>query len=203
MNCTQYTIGNFFAEHGVVKMHDGKEIKSTKELYEAVNWQFDWLLTMIEDAWIGCIHYKYNEYTDMFQMTYHQVDELDPYWIKNVNFSLLEPNSADWEEYKKQRIERGYDDTEVWNLDSTIIQFALPRIKTLKEIKHGWPGALSSPEEWDKILDKIILAFETYIKTDGWCTTECRSDTEEEKRNCRIFNEGWNLFKEWFFNLSD
>lgn len=47
--------------------------------------------------------------------------KVDPYGIKNVNFSLISKDDNRFEAYKKQRLERGFDDSEMWSLDCTKI----------------------------------------------------------------------------------
>ena len=89
--------------------------------------------------------------------------QTDPYLMKNLNFSLLNnPEDERWEKYKQQRIERGFDDSETWSLDATIIKFVLPRLKRFKEIPFGYPSCLNSQEEWDKILQTMIDWMENY-----------------------------------------
>lgn len=58
--------------------------------------------------------------------------------------------------WKKQRKKRGFDDTELWNLDVTIAQFILPRMKAfVKDKKKN----ISYGKRYFKELDKIIAAF--------------------------------------------
>jgi hypothetical protein len=64
--------------------------------------------------------------------------------------------------YQQQRIERGFDDTEVFSLDYTIIQFALPRIKRLLEIERNKCISNFSEGEYFKDLEQIISDLETY-----------------------------------------
>ncbi len=90
-----------------------------------------------------------------------------------------------------QRRRRGFDDSELWSLDDTILQFILPRLKRFRAKERvGWPGpqaifnidydkyeALSdeeqddlsdrSLEEWDRILDKMIRAIELQVEDGG------------------------------------
>lgn len=65
-----------------------------------------------------------------------------------------------------QYIKRGFPDHKLWSLDVTIAEFVAPRLKRLKEIKHGHPilelkdntyclGCFSCPEYWDKHKDFI------------------------------------------------
>ncbi len=66
--------------------------------------------------------------------------------------------------YQQQRIERGFDDTEVFSLDYTIIQFALPRIKRLLEIERNKCKNIPDFIEGDyfKDLEQIVSDLETY-----------------------------------------
>lgn len=163
----------------------------------------------IEDAFIGNVHYKYNELKDKFVIDSVDTEELDPYGIKNVNFSLTTPSDDRWELYKKQRLENGFDESECWSLDWTIIKFMLPRIKLLKDIVFGYPARLNSEEEWIQILNKIIDALELVIETDYDCVEYYphiyRTDEERKiaKDKYDRFKEGWNLLHEWFFSLGD
>ena len=62
----------------------------------------------------------------------------DPYGVENINFSLdLKEDDERKEIFKKQRLERGFDETELWNLDTTILKFILPRLKAFKENTFG------------------------------------------------------------------
>lgn len=54
--------------------------------------------------------------------------------VPNVCFSLTNKNDPREEEFKKQRIEKGFDDSETWSLDSTICKFIIPRLERYIEI---------------------------------------------------------------------
>lgn len=58
---------------------------------------------------------------------------------------------------------------DIWNLDVSIAEFILPRLKLFKKKIISYPGygEMDTPEKWDKALDKMILAFE-YILDDDW-----------------------------------
>lgn len=142
-------------------------------------------------------------------------DKKDPYGIENVNFSLVEPDDYRWEEYKQQRLEIGFDNSEIWNLDTTISKFILPRLKAFKEISCGIPGKLVyefkkkgyssekanqlADKEWDKILDKIIWAFENYNEEPYLGAQDFNKIYKEYNDK---LNEGLKLFAEWFRSLS-
>ena len=56
--------------------------------------------------------------------------------VPNVCFSLTNKNDPREEEFKKQRIEKGFDDSETWSLDSTICKFIIPRLERYIEITN-------------------------------------------------------------------
>jgi hypothetical protein len=68
-------------------------------------------------------------------------------------------------QFKKQLQKRGFDDTELWNLDTTIISFTLPRLKEFRKNIIGYPSQISE-KKWKRILDNIIWSFEQYMKDD-------------------------------------
>jgi hypothetical protein len=118
---------------------------------------------------------------------------MDPKYsgIPNISFSLTDKGDKREEVYSKQRIERGFDDSETWSLDTTIAYFILPRLKRFREIKAGHPASITMLE-WDSILEKIELGFELTIKDCNGIITE-----DEVKQ----MNEGLDLFRQWFFDL--
>lgn len=111
--------------------------------------------------------------------------------IPNVCFSIAEENDKICAEQRKTR---GFDDSELWNLDSTFIAFALPRLKAFKESHAGWPADLSGMEEWDKKLQSMIDWMELY-KEDA--LLEC--ETEEERKSIeKKMDEGKKAFFDFF-----
>ena len=69
------------------------------------------------------------------------------------------------EVWARQREERGFDDTELWNLDVTICKFILPRLKAFAANIQGVPGDLTE-EQWADILAHMLQSFEAYIEED-------------------------------------
>lgn len=127
-----------------------------------------------------------------------------------------------------QRRIRGFDDSEVWSLDDTILKFILPRLKRFREKDtHAWPGALTifeidhddymdlspserndlderSLEEWGRMLDKMIRAIELKIEHGGIYYVEHADGSFEFSEALEAeANEGWALFIEWFHALWD
>lgn len=80
-----------------------------------------------------------------------------------------------------QRVERGFDDAELWNLDITFAKFVLPRLKAYK---------VATDHEDDKGIDKMIVAFEAIVS--GECFN---SMPEEVEDGLKLFHE--NYFRLW------
>lgn len=121
---------------------------------------------------------------------------IDPYGIKNVNFSLINKEDSRFEAYKKQRLERGFDDSELWSLDCTIAEFIAPRLKAFKEAaaKIGdHPGNVPE-QEWQKILEEMVEGFEIYPDRFDWTD-------EEAERNWKKVNKAMSHFHKYFFAL--
>lgn len=97
--------------------------------------------------------------------------------------------------YKKQREERGWDDSDTWSLDTTIAKFVLPRLKRFKEVNIGYPSFLPSIEEWNEILDHMIYAVEV-LSND-----ELKYGCDLKKMDWKRVQRGCRLFGKYFQNL--
>jgi hypothetical protein len=125
-----------------------------------------------------------------------------PNWV----WSLVRPVKLWW-----QRRTRGWDDSELWSLDYTILKLVYPRLKAFREGKlngtplhptdvypegheeAGLPKALTE-EEWDSILGEILVGFKMVIDAD------CYPLMGEQ--HVRL-ERSMDLFREWFFALWD
>jgi hypothetical protein len=91
-----------------------------------------------------------------------------------------------------QRGRRGYGDSDLWSFDSYLTTMIPAALKTFKEKNIGYPCSLT-PEEWDEILDKIILGFENHTtKIQDWSY-----DPEKDPE----WKETWKLFRKWFNHI--
>jgi hypothetical protein len=70
----------------------------------------------------------------------------------------------DWWKFLWQRLVRGWDDSELWDLDFTIAKFVLPRLKEFRLQSDGFPSCIKSKQEWENILDDIIYAMDATVK---------------------------------------
>jgi hypothetical protein len=90
---------------------------------------------------------------------------------------------------KKQIKERGFDESETWNLDETIARFILPRLKYFRDTTMGHPGDYKTYELWQKDIDIMIRAFEIVVENDF--------DLKVNKE----YEEGIELFSKKFTHL--
>ena len=82
------------------------------------------------------------------------------------------------EQYRQQRFERGFDDTETWHMDRTMALFIIPRLKRFMEVNNGIPIG-ETEKSYDEKLRFIIQAFENYYATDQYYNSV---DIEERKK---------------------
>lgn len=122
--------------------------------------------------------------------------------------------------YAIQRHKRGFDDTELWNLDETLSKFIYPRLKVFIENEpHGYPGHLELcyPSKlkgdrrskhyhklWISILHKMLKAFEPAKDKGAWLDSLGHTPTKEDWQQYNdIIDEGLRLFSKHYFGLWD
>jgi hypothetical protein len=144
--------------------------------------------------------------------------------------------------YAYQKIRYGFSGRDLWSLDHTITDFVLPRLIAFRN--GGGNSSLDAPsgspllegyteeqheemyEEWLRILDKMILAFEYHkldmgdvegrIDTDKWFVDEpggrvtfpnqdekWEEYKKEAERRDKIMSEGFALFAKYYISLWD
>lgn len=92
-----------------------------------------------------------------------------------------------------QRFERGFDDSEICSLDSTIAKHALPRLKRYKSIltdKNGITNGAKgniTVEQWHYALDEIIWLFEQYDSGEFYSLNKL--DSERASKASKLFGE--------------
>ena len=119
----------------------------------------------------------------------------------------LNANSKNIEKYVKQYKQRGFDDSEIWNLDIEICRFLAPRLAFLRDNHTGFPGQLckfddnfnvineeEAREKWNKILDTMVDGFYLYMSKDEFDLT-----IDEKK----TINKALKYFKKYFTALWD
>lgn len=83
----------------------------------------------------------------------------------------------------EQRQTRGWDDTELWNLDCTVAQFILPRLKVFVERNTSFQC---------EDMEKIVEMFEFLTSQDVFLPTENQT---------KLFEEGMILFARYYRSL--
>ncbi len=76
------------------------------------------------------------------------------------NFSIAHTISdkTNQKKWRKQREQRGFDDTEIWNLHYTMYQFMIPRLERFRDIAMSFPSSETS-ESYNEKLNFIINSF--------------------------------------------
>lgn len=189
---TELTPKEFFKAGGILTVDSGEItryehfIRWTESLESPWNWS-----RHMKEARIGDYTYMYDNGDGIFDGIFLLEGTVDAYGVPNVNFTLAGKEDKRWQEFKTQRLERGFDDSETWSLDSSIARFILPRLIRFKEINAGYPGTISE-QEWDDILDRMILAFSLLASDVVFCTGK-----EDQKK----IDEGLALFAKWYQHL--
>lgn len=106
-----------------------------------------------------------------------------------------------------QRRTRGWDDSDLWSLDTTIAEFIVPRMKRWLEIGvSGYPHGLT-PEKWDEILRKILKTFELALEDPFDYKHEEGDSIEDRMRKADEYlkevDEGLSLFAKHYLHLWD
>lgn len=100
--------------------------------------------------------------------------------IPNVCFSLSDND----EKFAPQRVERGFDDSELWSLSTTIAQFMIPRLKRYQELSEM---ILVNGHKRRDDVNKLIRALELELLdvVEGEILTE--SEHIERKAGLAVF----------------
>lgn len=124
-----------------------------------------------------------------------KINELSGFYEWNKDTFLINKNDKRCEDYKNFKKENGFYPDECWSLYSSICMFIIPRLKYFREHTGGYPVTVSSIEEWQNILDKMIWSFEESLKDDV--------DVDENIRELynKDVEEGLNLFSKYFLDL--
>jgi hypothetical protein len=156
----------------------------------------------------------------MFEYDVESLKSFKPNLFQKIWWPILRfikdiPDKPAEVKYWFQRANKGYDDSYYWGLDYKLVEIIPPILKDLKEKSHGFPGGMSGPEEWDRILDKLIKGWEAakrvcddeyYLKT-GFPEKKFDGDVKiwyaEMKKDQKIFEEMMPLFTKYFFHLWD
>lgn len=111
--------------------------------------------------------------------------------------------------YLWQRLTRGWDDSDTWNLNTEVLRFTLPRLKKFLELNTNYPTCIledwnnidypSDPtpyDLWVKEISSMIYAMEALVKYSD--SDEEVEFTEEEFEKVK---DGMNSFHKYFHEL--
>ena len=187
----------FFKDLYMTHIHNHQD-QNSYDLYKEVNSGVELNPSIGKSQYVVDLEYDRVRSYDLAKFYYSKdrrdpdIEPRDPYGIPNVCFSLVDPEDDRWEKYTKQRLERGFDISETWNLDGTIAKFIYPRLKAFIEDvkKMGCFPASMTFDEWIKILEDMLKGFELLV------SDEIKNDDEDE-----IIEHSLDLFRKYFFSL--
>ena len=81
--------------------------------------------------------------------------------------------------YFLQRLIRGFDDSETWELDDTFLKWLLPRLKRFNELNYGYPEDRGSFENWKNEINQKIIQLETILNSDEWYSKDYENEIED------------------------
>jgi hypothetical protein len=82
-----------------------------------------------------------------------------------------------------QRLTRGFDDRELWDLNLTMAKFVLPRLKAFRSCTRCHPCHLTE-RQWHAELDTMVEAFELLNSHDRLSLSD--SDSQKVRRGLRL-----------------
>lgn len=126
-----------------------------------------------------------NAYDSEFN-TWHKLSDTRNLHTTDPVYSKYYVGCADPSDYgyKEQRKLRGFDDTELWNLDFTIAKFILPRLKRFIECTTAYPPReYSSLEEYKKDLNEIVWYLESVVLSEDYTADEPDSARVEHAKD--------------------
>lgn len=119
-----------------------------------------------------------------------------------------------WElKYAWQRAWRGYDDTAVFNIDYSFLNFIVPVLKDFRNTYCGMrikdfdeekqEPICYTTEEQNAILDEMIMHFE--MANENWYDEQQETFEYKEQKELMLYhkNKAFEMFSEHFYNLWD
>lgn len=86
--------------------------------------------------------------------------------IPNVCFSITGPDDKREKQFKKQRLKRGFDDSETWSLRDVIALFIIPRLERYEEIANDF---LKRDEKLTSGIQDFLIALKLISRDGGIC----------------------------------
>lgn len=79
---------------------------------------------------------------------------------------MSKKKSKKFAEKANKTLHKQYDfsKTEIWNTDHAIVNFSYQLLKKYKKSKrYGYPSEFKDPDEWEKVLKRILKAFKRVL----------------------------------------
>lgn len=106
------------------------------------------------------------KWDDFSWEVYYQVRNVRRWYITLMNCTV-------------RRMQLGFNPGDIWSLDYSIAAYILPRLKYLKKKTDSHPSSLTE-KQWERELNKMILAFELMTDDDlYWKTNDRRGKSEK------------------------
>ena len=110
--------------------------------------------------------------------------------VPNICFSLTDKDDKREKKFRKQRIERGFDNSETWSLRDTIANFIIPRLEVYEESAKE---TLIRDEKLITDINDFLSAMKLIARDSG----TCNFTKEEEKK----VTKGLKNFQKIFMSL--
>ena len=92
----------------------------------------------------------------------------------------------------------GFNYQDIFNLDTSILAYILPRLVYFRDHCSGYPTKLNSYEEWIEILNMIIDGFYAYLDKEWKVVNRIELDSVQEQ-----FDKSMQLFCKYYCSLWD
>jgi hypothetical protein len=92
----------------------------------------------------------------------------------------------------------GFNYQDIFNLDTSILAYFLPRLVYFRDNCTGYPTSLESYDAWIEILNKIIDGFYAYMEREWRVLNRNDRDTLQDQ-----FDQSMQLFCKYFCSLWD
>lgn len=109
-----------------------------------------------------------------------------------------------------QRLKRGFDDSDTWDLYDTFYRWLLPRLKRFSEITCAYPTNYKSFDKWKKELDARVKQLDMIVNVVDYEFNEYRYIPKAEVRKLlkrgmpkeclNVYAKDWCIqdFNKWF-----
>lgn len=112
----------------------------------------------------------------------------------NYGYSKNYPKHDKAKKWRKQRKKRGFDDTELASLDTSLARHIYPRLLAFRDYTKSYPMGMTE-EQWNEILDKMLFSFKIIMDEEYFDLPA--EDTETHK----ILQQGFELFGKYYQHL--